>query len=76
MPIEFFWGDEDYLIEKETDKIKNEILKGDINELNFRVVDNPSFSLFYEVLRTNAMMFGDVVIVIKCAKYFLESKQK
>lgn len=76
MPIEFFWGDEDYLIEKETDKIKNNVLKGDINELNFRVVDNPSFSLFSEVLRTNAMMFGDVVIVIKCAKYFLESKQK
>ena len=76
MPISFLWGDEDYLIEKEINKIKTQVLKEDINELNYKVVDNPSFSLFSELLRTNAMMFGDVVIVIKCSKYFLESNQK
>ena len=76
MPVYFLWGDEDYLIEKRAQKIKKEILKDDINELNYRAVDNPSFSLFSELLRTNAMMFGDVVIQIKCAKYFLESKNK
>ena len=76
MPIYFLWGDEDYLIEQRALKIKKEILKNDINELNYRAVDNPSFSLFSELLRTNAMMFGDVVIQIKCAKYFLESKSK
>ncbi len=76
MPIYFLWGDEDYLIEKRAQKIKKEILKDNINELNYRTVDNPSFSLFSELLRTNAMMFGDVVIQIKCAKYFLESKNK
>lgn len=76
MPIDFLWGDEDYLIEKAVNKIKDEVLKGDVNELNYRLVDNPSFSLFSELLRTNAMMFGDIVIVIKCQKYFLESKSK
>ena len=76
MPIDFLWGDEDFLIEKAVNKIKNEVLKEDVNELNYRLVDNPSFSLFSELLRTNAMMFGDVVIVIKCQKYFLESKSK
>ena len=76
MPVYFLWGDEDYLIEKRAQNIKKEILKNDINELNYRAVDNPSFSLFSELLRTNAMMFGDVVIQIKCAKYFLESKNK
>ena len=76
MPIDFLWGDEDYLIEKAVNKIKNEVLKGDVNELNYRLVDNPSFSLFSELLRTNAMMFGDIVVVIKCQKYFLESKSK
>lgn len=76
MPIEFLFGDEDYLIEKETEKIKKQVLNGDVNELNYRVVDNPSFSTFSETLRTNAMMFGDVVIVVKCPRYFLESKQK
>ncbi len=76
MPIDFLWGDEDYLIEKAVNKIKNEVLKGDVNELNYRLVDNPPFSLFSELLRTNAMMFGDIVIVIKCQKYFLETKSK
>ena len=76
MPIDFLWGDEDYLIEKAENKIKDNVLKGDVNELNYRLVDNPSFSLFSELLRTNAMMFGDVVVVIKCQKYFLESKTK
>ena len=76
MPIHFLWGDEDYLIERAVNKIKKEVLKDDINELNYRAVDNPSFSLFSELLRTNAMMFGDIVIQIKCSKYFLESKNK
>ncbi|MBQ4646646.1 MAG: DNA polymerase III subunit delta [Candidatus Gastranaerophilales bacterium] len=76
MPIHFLWGDEDYLIEKATNKIKKEILGSDVNELNYRAVDNPSFSLFSELIRTNAMMFGDIVIQIKCQKYFLESKSK
>ena len=76
MPIDFLWGDEDYLIEKAVNKIKDNVLKGDVNELNYRLVDNPSFSLFSSFLRTNAMMFGDVVVVIKCQKYFLESKTK
>ena len=74
MPIHFLWGDEDYLIEAATNKIKKDILGDNIDALNYRSVDNPSFSLFSELLRTNAMMFGDVVIQIKCPKYFLTVK--
>jgi len=76
MPIYFLWGDEDYLIEKRALEIKKQVLNDDINELNYRAVDNPSFNVFSELLRTNAMMFGDIVIQIKCQKYFLESKNK
>jgi len=76
MPIHFLWGDEDYLIERSINKIKKEILGDDVNELNYRSVDNPNFSLFSELIRTNAMMFGDIVIQIKCQKYFLETKSK
>ena len=76
MPIHFLWGDEDFLIEKAVNKIKKEILGDNVNELNYRAVDNPNFSLFSELIRTNAMMFGDVVIQIKCQKYFLETKSK
>lgn len=76
MPIHFLWGDEDYLIEKAVNKLKKEILGMDVNELNYRAVDNPNFQTFSELIRTNAMMFGDVVIQIKCQKYFLETKSK
>lgn len=76
MPLDFLWGDEDFLIENAINKIKKETLGDDINELNYRAVDNPPFSLFCELLRTNAMMFGNSVILIKCQKYFLETKQK
>ena len=76
MPIQFLWGDEDYLIENHIAKIKKEVLKGDVNELNYKTVDSPSFPLFSELLRTNPMMFGDTVIVIKCQKYFLSQKNK
>ena len=76
MPIHFLWGDEDFLIERRALEIKNKILGDNVNELNYKAVDNPSFSLFSELIRTNAMMFGDVVIQIKCSKYFLETKNK
>lgn len=76
MPIQFFWGDEDYLIEDAVNKIKKEVLKDNINPLNYRVVDNPSFAVFSETLRTNATMFGDIVIQIKCQKYFLSLKNE
>lgn len=76
MPIHFLYGDEDYLIERQINKFKKEILGTDVNPLNFKSVDNPNFSLFCELLRTNAMMFGDILIIIKCPKYFLEMKSK
>ena len=76
MPIYFLWGDEDYLIEKRAKEIRNKALKGDVNELNYKTADNPSFPMFSELIRTNAMMFGDLVIQIKCNRYFLETKDK
>ena len=76
MPLDFLWGDEDYLIEKAINKIKKDVLADNINALNYKSIDNPTFALFSELLRTNSMMFGASIIVIKCAKYFFESKNK
>ncbi len=75
MPLSFFWGEEDFLIEKEIDKIKNDVLGDNISELNFKVSDNPDFSDFVYLLRAQPMMFGDIVIQIKADKYFLEGKK-
>ena len=76
MPLSFFWGEEDFLIEKEINKIKNEVLSDGITELNCKTSDNPDFSEFAYLLRTQPIMFGNIVIVIKVDKYFLETGKK
>ncbi len=76
MPLSFFWGEEDYLIEKEVNKIKQETLQEGFFELNYKVVDNPPFADFVFLLRSQSMMFGNCVYVIKCEKYFLGGKIK
>ena len=76
MPLYFFWGEEDYLIEKEVKSIKNKVLGDNFDALNFRVLDNPDFLTFDEALRSSPMFFGDILYVIKCDKYFLDTKGK
>ncbi len=76
MTLNFFFGDEDFLIEKAINKIKQETLGDNINEFNCKSVDNPNYALFLELLMSNGTMFGESLVVIKCPKYFLESKQK
>ena len=75
MPLSFFWGEEDFLIEKEVNKIKNEILGDNISELNYKMSDNPDFQTLIFLLRAQPMMFGQCVYVIKCEKYFLKNKK-
>ena len=76
MPLYFFWGEEDYLIEKEVKALKKKILGESFDALNYRVLDNPDFSAFDEALRTSPMFFGDILYIIKADKYFLETKGK
>ncbi len=76
MPLYFFWGEEDYLIEKEVKALKKKILGESFDALNYRVLDNPDFSAFDEALRTSSMFFGDILYIIKADKYFLETKGK
>lgn len=76
MPLSFFWGEEDFLIEKEINDIKEKVLSNDISDLNYRVIDNPDFSTLIFLLRSQPMMFGDCVYNIKVDRYFLEGKKK
>ena len=76
MPLYLFWGDEDYLIDKEISKLKKSVLKGDINALNYKRYDNPKFQELESILRTTPMLFGDSLHIIKAEKYFLNSNKK
>ena len=73
MAVYFFYGDEDFNIELEIEKMKSK-LNQDFIAMNFQTLDNPEYSDLITALRTPPMMFGDMLIVIDADKYFLSQK--
>lgn len=69
MAIYFFYGEEDYNIEKEIEKLKSGLDKNFL-EMSFKTYDNPPFQDLISILYTQPMMFGKMLIVIKCLDYF------
>lgn len=70
MGIYFFYGDEDYNIEMEIKKLKKKLLDKNFAAMNFKTADNPGFPDLISLLRTQPMMFGNLMIVINCEDYF------
>lgn len=69
MAVYFFYGEEDYNIEKEISKLKASLDKNFL-EMNFKAYKNPSFADLISILYTQPMMFGKMLIVIECYEYF------
>ena len=74
MAVYFFYGDEDFNIELELDKMKSK-LNPDFLSMSYHVLDNPDYSTLVNVLRTPPMMFGDTLIVINSENYFSGNKK-
>lgn len=70
MSIYFFHGDEDYNIELEIKKLKKKLLDKNFAAMNFKTADNPNFPDLISILRTQPMMFGNMMAVINCEDYF------
>ncbi len=75
MAVYFFYGEEDYNIEAEIHKLKSSLDKNYI-DMSYRVYDNPSFPDLISAIRTQPMMFGKMLIVIKCYNYFFKVDNK
>ena len=69
MAIYFFYGEEDFNIEKEIDKLKKGLDKNFL-EMSFKTYDNPKFADLTAILRTQPMMFGKMLVVINGIDYF------
>ena len=69
--IYFFYGDEDFNIDLEVEKLKKE-LDPNFLEMSYKTYDHPKFADLIAILRTQPMMFGKMLIVIECFKYFSE----
>lgn len=69
MAVYFFYGEEDYNIEQEIEKLRKGLDKNFL-EMSFRTYDNPKFPDLISILRSQPMMFGKMLIVINCLDYF------
>lgn len=75
MGIYFFYGDEDYLIDKELKKFRSKLDKN-FSEMNYVVYDRLTYPDLVSVLRTQPMMFGKMMIVINTRKLFSNGKNR
>lgn len=70
--IYFFYGEEDFNIDLEVEKLKKE-LDPNFLEMSYKTYDHPKFPDLISILRSQPMMFGKMLIVIECVKYFSEA---
>ena len=73
MAVYFFYGDEDFNIDLELEKMKSK-LNQDFISMNFQAFDNPEYPELITALRSQPMMFGNMLVVINAEKYFLSNK--
>ena len=70
--IYFFYGDEEFNIEQEILKLKSKLDKNFL-DMSFKTYENPKFPDLITILRTQPMMFGKMLIVIKSNEYFTKT---
>jgi DNA polymerase-3 subunit delta len=73
MAVYFFWGQEEYLMEKEIKKLKNELLDASFMSMAYKIFDNPSFIELLECLQSAPLMFGNTLSLIYMDKYFISN---
>lgn len=74
MTVHFFYGEEEYNIEACLNEMRSK-LDTSFSAMNYKVVTNPKFVEFSQILRTQPMMFGKMLFVVNMDGYFLGSKE-
>lgn len=69
MAVYFFYGEEDFNIDAEIDKLKSGLDKN-FSDMSCKTYNNPKFPDLISILRTQPMMFGKMLIIINCLDYF------
>ena len=72
MAIYFYYGDEEFNIEQEVNKLKKGLDKNFL-EMSLKTYDNPKFADLISILRTQPMMFGKMLVIIKANDYFTKA---
>lgn len=69
MGVYFFYGEEDFNIDIEIENMRAK-LNPDFISMSYQVLDNPEYSDLISTLRKAPMMFGNILSIIHCEKYF------
>ncbi len=74
MAVFLFYGQEEYLMEKEIKKHKNELLDTSFMSMAYKVFDNPPFNTLIECVQSAPLMFGATLSIIYLDKYLIGNK--
>ncbi len=74
MAIFLFYGQEEYLMEKEIKKLKNELLDSSFMSMAYKVFDNPTYNTLIECVQSTPLMFGNTLSLIYIDKYLMGNK--
>ncbi len=74
MAVFLFYGQEEYLMEKEIKKLKNELLDTSFMSMAYKVFDNPDFHTILECVQSAPLMFGKTLTLISIDKYLIGNK--
>lgn len=71
MAVFLFYGQEEYLLNKEIKRLKDELLDSAFVSMSYKVFNNPGFNSLLECLQSAPLMFGNTLTVINMDKYLL-----
>ncbi len=74
MAVFLFYGQEEYLMEKEIKKLKDELLDASFISMAYKVFDNPDFHTILECVQSAPLMFGKTLTLISVDKYLIGNK--
>ena len=73
MTVFLFYGQEEYLIDKEIKKLKGELLDASFMSMSYKVFDNPTFEELLACVQSAPLMFGNTLSVIYLDKYLFSN---
>lgn len=71
MAVFLFYGQEEYLMEKEIKKLKGELLDSSFLSMAYKFFDNPPFTTLLECVQSAPLMFGSTLSLIYVDEYLL-----
>ncbi len=71
MAVFLFYGQEEYLMNKEIKRLKDELLDASFISMGYKIFDNPPFINLLDCLQSAPLMFGNTLSVIYIDKYLI-----